>query len=194
MSRLGFLKLAVLIVVLVCQPALWVYGSAVRSIYAARDLPKGTYDALVVPGAAVRPDGSPSGILEDRLDGALELYSQGVAPLIIVSGNKEDNYDEPSAMKAYLVERGVQEEDVVCDTQGYTTADTMRRAHDVFGAQRIVITTQRYHLYRSIYLAQRFGMQAFGVPTDYHSYDRQLWYNIRECGACIKAVFFLNKA
>ena len=142
-------------------------------------------DTLVVPGAAVSHD-KPSGILEDRLKGACALYKAGAAPRIIVSGNKEPGYDEPSVMKEYLCEQGIPSEDIYCDYAGYTTYETMARARKVFGCSRIIVVTQKYHLYRSVYLADSLGMKSIGVPSDYRSYNNQLSYDIRELFARAK--------
>lgn len=146
-------------------------------------------DCIVVLGAAVTPEEEPSGILEDRLDQAIALYQAGASPRIIMSGNQEPGYDEPSVMKQYAVDRGVPSDDVFCDYAGYNTYDTMYRAANVFGAQRAVVVTQTYHLYRALYAAQGLGMEALGVPSDFHEYDGQDYYDLREVGARTKDFF-----
>lgn len=141
-------------------------------------------DAIVVLGASVYEDGTPSAILKDRLDDAVILYSEGAAPKVIVSGDNSDLcYNESAAMKAYLVDQGIPSEDVFCDYAGFSTYETMYRARNVFGCKNIVVATQTYHLYRAVYDAQALGMSALGVPSDYHSYEDQDWYNLREIGA-----------
>ncbi len=146
-------------------------------------------DCIVVLGAAVTPAEEPSGILEDRLDEAIALYRAGAASKIIMSGNQEPGYDEPSVMKAYAVERGVASEDVFCDYAGYNTYDTMYRAANVFGAQRVIVVTQTYHLYRALYAAEGLGMEAVGASSDFHEYDGQNYYDLREIGARTKDFF-----
>ncbi len=147
-------------------------------------------DAIVVLGASVRPDGTPSGILQDRLDDGIALYFAGAAPKIIMSGdNGTESYNECWAMKRYAVSQGVPSEDVFCDHAGFSTYETMYRAHHVFGAERIVVATQTYHLYRALYDAQGVGMEAIGVPSDYGEYANQSWYNIREVFARTKDFF-----
>ena len=106
-----------------------------------------------------------------------------------MSGNQEPGYDEPSVMKQYAVDRGVPSDDVFCDYAGYNTYDTMYRAANVFGAQRAVVVTQTYHLYRALYAAQGLGMEALGVPSDFHEYDGQDYYDLREVGARTKDFF-----
>lgn len=146
-------------------------------------------DAIVVLGASVFEDGTPSTILKDRLDDAVILYGEGAAPKIIVSGDNGDlSYNESAAMKRYLVSQGIPSSDVFCDYAGFNTYDTMYRARHVFGCESIVIATQTYHLYRAIYDAHALGMEAVGVPSDYHVYQKQNWYDLREIGARAKGV------
>ena len=105
-------------------------------------------DAVVVLGASVYADGTPSDILADRLEVACDLYKSGAARAIIVSGdNRTSRYNESDAMKAYCVELGVPSEDVYVDHAGNTTYESMWRARHVFGADRIIVATQAYHLY-----------------------------------------------
>lgn len=147
-------------------------------------------DAIVVLGASVMPDGEPSGILKDRLDDGISLYFAGAAPKIIMSGdNGTQSYNECWAMKQYAVEQGVPSEDVFCDHAGFSTYETMYRVRHVFGAQRIVVATQTYHLYRALYAAKGLGMEAVGVPSDYHAYENQDWYDLREIPARTKDFF-----
>lgn len=147
-------------------------------------------DAIVVLGASVFADGTPSGILQDRLDDGIALYEAGVAPKIIMSGdNSTVSYNEVKAMKDYAVSQGVPSEDVFCDHAGFSTYESMYRAKHVFGAERIVVATQTYHLYRALYAANGLGMEALGVSSDYHTYSKQLQYDIREIPARTKDFF-----
>lgn len=147
-------------------------------------------DAIIVLGASVYPDGTPSGILQDRLDDGIALYFAGAASKIIMSGdNGTESYNECWAMKQYAISQGVPSEDVFCDHAGFSTYETMYRARHVFGADRVVIATQTYHLYRAIYDAQGVGMEAIGVPSDYGEYVNQSWYDFREVFARTKDFF-----
>lgn len=147
-------------------------------------------DAIIVLGASVLPDGTPSSILRDRLDDGIALYFAGAAPKLIMSGdNGTESYNECWAMKRYAIAQGVPSEDIFCDHAGFSTYETMYRARHVFGAERVVIATQTYHLYRAIYDAQGVGMEAIGVPSDYGDYANQLWYDVREIFARTKDFF-----
>ncbi len=163
----------------------WVVGgSMLTSADSARDFEA---DCILVLGASVLPDRTPSAILRDRLDVGAELYFAGVAPKVLVSGdNADDSYNEVAVMKEYLVENGVPSEDVFCDHRGLNTYDSMWRARNVFGADRIVVVTQTYHEYRALFNAQGVGMKARGVHSDLHSYADQNYYDFREVFARIK--------
>lgn len=147
-------------------------------------------DAVVVLGASVYADGTPSDILADRLEVAVDLYKAGVVRAVICSGdNRSSHYDESDAMKAYCVKLGVPSQDVYVDHGGVTTYDSMYRARHVFGASRIVVATQGYHLYRAMFAADCLGMQTWGVPTDKGAYDNQTRYSVREILARTKDFF-----
>lgn len=125
-------------------------------------------DCIIVLGCLVLEDGTPSDILLDRLKTGVELYKRGVAPKIIMSGDhSSDDYNEVAAMKKYAVDAGVPSEDVFMDHAGFSTYETIYRAKEIFGANKVIIVTQEYHLYRAVYIAEQFGMEAYGVASDY---------------------------
>ncbi len=160
------------------------------SIVSAEEASISSADAIVVLGASVYADGTPSGILQDRLDDGIALYFAGVAPKIIMSGdNGTASYNEVRVMKQYAIARGVPSEDIFCDHAGFSTYESMYRAKYVFGCDRIVVATQTYHLYRALWSAKSLGMQATGVPSDYREYQKQLQYDIREIPARTKDFF-----
>lgn len=153
------------------------------------------YDAIVVLGAGLRPDGTPSNMLEDRLKGAIELYKKGIAPKIIVSGDcSGEHYDEVSAMKKFCVDNGVPEADVLRDDKGFSTYETMDNVVRGMGYKNIIVVTQKYHIYRSVYLARRMGADADGFSTDYREYIfwAQRKRDVREFAARIKDFFKVN--
>lgn len=158
-----------------------------QAMLEAKDKPS---DAIVVLGASVFADGTPSNILQDRLDDGIALYFAGVAPKIIMSGDSGTlEYDEVGSMKDYAIGQGVPSGDIFCDHAGFSTYESMYRAKNVFNAQRIVVATQTYHLYRALYSAQGLGMQALGVPSDYREYANQNHYDLREVPARVQDFF-----
>lgn len=160
------------------------YFSNREDIFQASDViaSEQQYDAIMVLGASVTPQGEPSVMLSDRLDAAIELYEAEVAPCIIMSGDdfSDEYYDEVTIMKEYVVAKGVPSEAVFCDHAGVCTYDSMYRAQYVFGVNRMVVVTQTYHLYRALYDAEAFGIRSIGVSGDIHGYDSLSYYRFRE--------------
>ena len=153
------------------------------------------YDAIVVLGAGLRHDGTPSNMLEDRLKGAIELYKKGVAPKIILSGDcSGEDYDEVSSMRKFCIDNGVSSSDIIRDDAGFSTYETMDNVINKMGYKRIMVVTQKYHIYRSVYLARRMGADADGFSTDYREYIfwAQRKRDVREFAARIKDFLKVN--
>lgn len=141
-------------------------------------------DCILILGAGVKSDGTPSDMLEDRLKTGIELYKSGAASKILVSGdNSREDYNEPDVMKFYLVENGVSEEDIFADYAGFSTYESLYRARDIFCAEKIIIVTQKYHLYRALYVAEKLGLSAVGVSADLRTYRGQSYRDLREIAA-----------
>ena len=146
-------------------------------------------DCVLVLGAGVR-DGNPTPMLRDRLITGISLYKSGAAPKIIMSGDHgREDYDEVNVMKSYAVENGVPDSDVFMDHAGFSTYDSVYRAKAVFEADSIIIVTQKYHLYRALYIAERLGVNAVGVSADLDDYSGQLKRDLREIAARDKDFF-----
>ena len=146
-------------------------------------------DCILVLGCQVRNNGVPSAMLEDRLRRSVELYDLGAAPKLLMSGDHgRADYDEVGAMRRYAMDNGVASEDIFMDHAGFSTYESMYRARDVFQAKKIIIVTQQYHLYRSIYAAEALGLEAYGVACDYRQYSGQLRRDVREVFARAKDV------
>jgi vancomycin permeability regulator SanA len=121
--------------------------------------------ALIL-GAGVFSDGEPTQVLEGRLRTALALYRSGKVPWFLVSGdNRTPKYNEPQAMRRWLLKQGVPPERIVSDFAGRRTYDSLKRAHAVFGLNKVVIVTSDFHLPRALFLADKVGMVAWGVPA-----------------------------
>ena len=142
--------------------------------------PEGSYDCILVLGAGVRGD-HPSPMLQDRLDYAIELYKQGKAPKLLMSGDHgRTDYDEVNIMKAYAIDFGVRSEDIFMDHAGFSTYESIYRAKHVFEAKKIIIVTQEYHLYRALYVANSLGLDAVGYASDPRQYAGQAYRDLRE--------------
>lgn len=138
-------------------------------------------DCIMVLGCGVRPDGSPSGMLKDRLDQGIRLYDDDVSDRLLMSGDHgKVNYDEVNLMKQTAIDAGVPSENIFMDHAGFSTYESMYRARDIFQAKKIVIVTQKYHMYRALYVAQAMGMEAYGVASDPRRYGGQKIRDLRE--------------
>ena len=148
-------------------------------------------DCIVVLGCLVREDGTPSHLLEDRIKRGVELYHAGASPKIIMSGDHgQSDYNEVATMKAYAIDGGVPSEDVFMDHAGFSTYESVYRAKEIFGADKILIVTQEYHLYRALYIAEQLGVEAYGVAADYRKYSGQIKRDLRELLARVKDLGF----
>ena len=147
-------------------------------------------DAVMVLGALVYNDtGKPSPILKDRLDYGYELYISGKAKKILVSGDHgQKDYDEVNVMKDYLMSKGVPREDIFMDHAGLDTYDSMYRARDIFGVKTLLISTQDFHIGRSVYLARQMGIDAYGYPCKDKDIYPMTRLSVREMVARAKAV------
>ena len=144
-------------------------------------------DCILVLGCGVWDDGTPSHMLEDRLKMSVALFALGVSEKLLMSGDHgRENYDEVAVMKGYAVDSGIASEQVFMDHAGFSTYESIYRAKEIFCAQKIVIVTQGYHLYRAIFIAESLGMEAYGVAADYRTYAGQLARDFREVLARVK--------
>ena len=144
-------------------------------------------DCIVVLGCQVKADGTPSHMLEDRLRRGVELYELGAAPKLLMSGDHgQQEYDEVVTMKQFAMDAGVPSEDVFKDHAGFSTYESVYRAKEIFAADKIIIVTQQYHLYRALYIAEQLGVEAYGVSCDYRTYYGQTMRDIREILARVK--------
>lgn len=157
------------------------------AIYSAKDVPPAY--VVIVPGASVLRNGTPSDILADRLTVAASLYATGKAEKVLVSGdNGQEGYDEVNVMRRFLLDKDVAPEDIFLDHAGFDTYDTMYRARHVFGITDAIVVTQRYHLYRALFVASHLGINATGVSSDLQPYIKQPWFSARETLSRVKAV------
>ena len=138
-------------------------------------------DCIVVLGCQVKDNGKPSDMLADRLKRGIELYEQGSAPKIIMSGDHgRTEYDEVNTMKQVAIDSGVPSSDIFMDHAGFSTYESLYRAKEIFEADKLIIVTQEYHLYRALYIAEQLGIEAYGVNSDYHTYWGQSNREVRE--------------
>lgn len=149
--------------------------------------------ALVLGTAAHVAGGWNNYFFKYRMEAAAALFKSGKVKALIVSGdNGTQSYDEPTDMKLALMKLGVPAEKIVCDYAGFRTLDSVVRAKEVFGQQRVIIVSQQFHNARAIYLARAFGMEAFGLNAKDVPVSLSVKTFLREKLACVKAVLDVN--
>lgn len=137
-------------------------------------------DCILILGAGIWGD-KPSPMLQDRLDEGIKLYKKGLSSKIIMSGDHgKEEYDEVNVMKSYAIEKGVPSKDIFMDHAGFSTYESVYRSKEVFEVKKMIIVTQKYHLYRALYIADRLGINAYGVNSNPKKYSGQIFREVRE--------------
>ena len=178
------LRLLVILALLVLIPNFLVVLSSRTLIVSPKEAAGAEADCILVLGAGLRPDGSPSSMPAERINTGVALWKAGASPKLLMSGDHgTKGHDEVNAMKDAAMRAGVPSEAVFMDHAGFSTYDSMYRARDIFGAEKIVIVTQQYHLPRALWIARRMGLKAVGVACDTQRYSGQLYRDLREIAA-----------
>lgn len=152
--------------------------SRIISIDEAKDLTD--VDCILVLGAGVYGN-KPRPMLEDRILTGIELYNNGVAKKIIMSGDHgQEDYDEVNVMKSYAIDEGINSSDIFMDHAGFSTYDSIYRLKEIFEVDKVVIVTQEYHLYRALYIAKELKIEAYGVSANLRDYPGQFKREVRE--------------
>lgn len=151
-------------------------------------------DCILVLGCGIKDDGTPTALLQERMDCGIALYQNKVAPKLLLTGdNGREGYNEVETMRKVATQQQVPAQDIFLDHAGFSTYESMYRAKEIFKAKKIVIVTQEYHLYRAIYIAQQLGLTAYGVACDTQTYKGQTFRDIREILArnkdAVKCIF-----
>ncbi len=142
-------------------------------------------DCILVLGCLVKEDGSPSHMLEDRLLTAVGVYNTlkaaGRPAKLLMSGDHgRADYDEVGTMKQFAMEQGIDSSEIFMDHAGFSTYESLYRAKEIFGAERILIVTQAYHLHRALHIAGSLGIEAYGISADLRTYSGQIVRDLRE--------------
>ena len=192
--RLRWLSRITAIVVLICAltvsaALVWVRAASAGRVYALADVP--ARSVAMVLGAQVYADGTLSEFLRARLAMARDLYRAGKVRAVLVSGdNMSFDYNEPDAMRQWLIDEGVPADKVVADYAGFDTSDSCQRARRIFGVTEMVVLTQSFHIRRAVALCRDAGIDTVGVGDDSVAVYRRPWLigTAREQGATVKAL------
>ena len=177
----GFFCFCLCCVVLVLGINFYVILSTKPMIKETKDLQDFNAEFVLVLGCGVRSDGSPSHMLWERLKTGREVLEQcSETTKLLLSGDNSGSYNEPQTMQRVSLENGVSDDRIVIDDFGFSTFESILNARNNFGANRIVIITQPYHMYRALYIAKHLGIQAVGITADLPFYPMQIWWSARE--------------
>lgn len=189
---MGIFISLIIIVILTISITISRVNSYKKYIYNIEDIPSGN-DAIIVLGAGVRSDGTPSDILADRLETSLEVFKAGLGNTFVLSGDhSSEEYNEVGAMKDYIMKDNIDQKIIFMDHAGFSTYDTVYRAKEVFKVDKAVIVTNEYHLPRALYIARKLGIEAYGVKSDIRRYQLMDSYKKREVLAQLKDFLYVN--
>ena len=122
-------------------------------------------DAILVLGCKVNPDGTPSMMLTNRVEKGIELYEKTGIKILLSGDHDTKGYDEVNTMKD-MVKDNIPKKDIFLDHAGLSTYDSIYRAKNIYGINKMIIVTQKYHLYRALYIASKLGIEAYGIEAD----------------------------
>ncbi|MEG1481730.1 SanA/YdcF family protein [Clostridium sp.] len=157
------------------------------------ELPKDA-DAIIVLGAGIDDKGVPSDILIDRLDTSLDVYNSKACSKFLLSGDHgKIGYNEVGAMKDYIMDNcELNDKNIFLDHAGFSTYETIYRAKEIFGVNKAIIVTNEYHLPRTLYIAEKLGIDAYGISSDKRNYLNIKSYKKREDLAKVKDFMYTN--
>lgn len=149
-------------------------------------------DCILVLGAGVFDNGRPSSMLSDRLSVGVDLYKSGASDRLLMSGDHgRVGYDEVNVMKQYAIDAGIPSSEIFMDHAGFSTYESLYRARDIFEADKIIIVSQEYHLYRALYIGEKLGLEVYGVASDPRQYAGQSKREVREVLARVKDFLYV---
>ena len=177
--------------ILLFVPIIFVRSQGDPYMYSAADVP--AEPVGIVFGAGVQGD-QPSSYLQGRLDLALKLWHAGKFKVFLVTGdNSTPTYNEPKAMRDYLMSKGVPEDLIVLDYAGFDTWQSCDRAKQIFGVSKAILVSQTFHIPRAVYLCRAADIEAYGVgdPNAFREGPSTEWIrdNLREVAAAFNAVY-----
>ena len=189
-------KLLISTLVILILPVLFAYFSNLLIINTAKD--KTTFKlenlesntvGLLLGTSKYQAQGGINLYFKYRIDAAVRLYQSGKIKFILVSGdNSTKYYNEPEAFKAELIKRGIPAEKIILDYAGFRTLDSVVRAKEVFGQNKITIISQKFHNERAIYLAEQNGVEAIAYNAKDVSKNYGFKTQVREYLARSKAI------
>lgn len=144
-----------------------------KYIFKKDTLPSLDSFVAIIPGAGLTKDKKPSKVLADRLEGGILLYKKGIVNKLLISGDhKGEHYSETDSMEKYLIENGIPKENIIRDDKGFSTFETVLNSKKQYYVENAFFVSQAFHLPRLVFIAKRFGMNAFGLECNFHTYSK----------------------
>lgn len=137
------------------------------------------YDIALILGCSVKHN-KPSKMLRDRLNKGVELYNKGLVKRILISGDHQDNYSEVTVMYDYLINNNIPKNDILIDTLGYSTSESLINYKNSYSDESVIIVTQKYHLFRALNIAKDLKLNSVGIYADLVNYPGTLFRELRE--------------
>ena len=160
----------VVIIVLLCN-LIVVLSSRNKIYFNVKSMPSNDV-GLVLGTSKFVAKGKENLFFKYRMEATARLFKEGKVKYLILSGNKEQYYDEPNDMKKALTTMGVPENAMLMDTAGYRTFDSVLRCKEVYNQQKVTVISQNFHNARALFLCEHEGIEAVGfaaqdVPDGY---------------------------
>ncbi len=166
--------------------------STKKYIFSNKNLPKEKIEYAIILGAGLNKDKTPSRVLQDRLDGGIFLFKQGLIEKIIVSGDhQESGYSETESMEKYLLDEGIPHSAIFRDDFGFSTFETIKNTKNRFKVSSAYFLSQEFHLPRIVKCGRLIGINAYGYKCNFQKYSfrKHMKWRIREVPSRIKDFF-----
>lgn len=173
---------------------LYVIQSASPYVYENREELPASSDAVLILWARVFPE-KLSQVLKQRVDSGVAVYTEWLSRKILISGDHaRKDYDEVNTIRKYILKNypeKVKPEDIFMDHAGFDTYDSIYRAKNIFEVKSMTIVTQRFHVYRAVYMARALWIDAHGIILDEKQFGWHniIFWNLRESIARSKSFF-----
>jgi len=178
----SLLIVVIILILLIFLPNLYIVATTSGQITTLQNISSQYYECALIFGAGIR-DGKPSPILRERLDMGVALYQAGIVPKLLLSGHGSadgQGYDEVKVMREYVLDKNVPDADLIIDKSGFSTYESIQRCLNTYHLQKVLLVSQKYHLYRAVYLANQLGLETGGVIADQRRLSGQFLRDVRE--------------
>ncbi len=178
------IKIIASFIILVFIFNFWIYRSTRNRILEFSEIPQCEY-ALVL-GAGLEKDSSPTDILSDRVISAVYLINRRKIERLLMSGSTNNRgYDEADAMKILAVNKGIDPKKIEMDRDGISTLASLINFKKNFDMKDVIIITQRFHIFRALWLAKLLDLNCYGYPSSNYQFSRMkiFYWSMREFAA-----------